>query len=64
MAVIIKTLKQVTTEKVHLELYYDNASELADLSSVTDKEIEAGSFAYDASGNLAIYNGSTWNVLE
>lgn len=64
MAVILKSLKQVTNTKVHLELYCDNTNELSDLSDITDKEVEAGSFAYDASGNLAIYNGFTWNVLE
>ena len=66
MAVVLKGLKKSLSNKVHIEVYCDDFSELTNpIPEVpTDATIEAGSLAYKANGDVAIYNGSTWTEVQ
>ena len=67
--ITLKNIKMVTNEEASLELYADALSELDsmsmdDIGLSTDISIQPGSFAYDKTGAVAIYDGTVWNTLE
>ena len=64
--VVVKGLKSSTSGKAHIEVFCSSFSELSSpIPGVpTDMAIEAGSLAYTASGDVAIYNGSTWTEVQ
>lgn len=61
MAVVIKKV-----QGNHVEAYYDSVEDLEDIDKVvpSDVTVEAGSLAYDADGNIAIYDGKDWKVKQ
>lgn len=64
--VVVKGLKSSTSGKAHIEVFCSSFSELSSpIPGVpTDMTIEAGSLAYTASGDVAIYDGTTWTEVE
>lgn len=58
MAVVVKKI-----QGNHVEAYYDNLSDLDNISSYVPGEVEKGSVAYNANGDVAIYDGTDWNVI-
>ena len=64
--VVVKGLKSSTSGKAHIEVFCSSFSELSSpIPGVpTDMAIEAGSLAYKANGDVAIYNGSTWTEVQ
>ena len=64
--VVVKGMKPSTKNKVHIEVFCSSFSELSSpIPGVpTDMAIEAGSLAYTASGDVAIYDGTTWTEVE
>ena len=65
MAVVVKGMKNSSPTVVHVEVYCDNFSELTTIPGVPDGcTVEAGSIAYKASGDVAIYNGSAWTEVQ
>lgn len=67
--ITLKNIKMVTDKEASLELYVDALSELdsmtmADIGMSENISIQPGSFAYDKTGAVSIYDGTAWNTLE
>ena len=48
-------------------IFIDSISDIASMTSIIGMNITAvarGSVAYDKAGNIAIYDGSSWNAVE
>lgn len=65
--IIVKKIDNVDVNTVSIQVYADNLSELGSTipGVSSDKQIQAGSLAYDSNGNVAIYNSSnTWVTVQ
>lgn len=66
--IIVKKIDNVDKDTVSIQVYVDAISELsgATIPGVpANKTIQAGSLAYDANANIAIYNSSeTWVSVQ
>lgn len=65
--IIVKKIDNVDKNTVSIQVYADALSELSDtIPGVPDGvSVQAGSLAYDANGNIAIYSSSgVWNTLQ
>ena len=66
--VIVKECNYIDATTVHLTLYTDALSELSTASNIPVPQgynIQPGSFAYDKSGNIAVYDSNkSWNTIE
>ena len=65
--IIIKKIDNVDKETVSVQVYADALSELSGTipGVPSGATIQAGSIAYDANGNLAIYNSQgSWVTVQ